>query len=95
MIGYEDVLSPAEQLLWCAYYALEPYGGELRYLAHIEAILLNAKHPSLPSECRFDVPIEDQNTDKQRENVKLMLTALAEEQLGMSIEDYVKAQKNG
>lgn len=95
MIGYEDVLSPAEQLLWSAYYALEPYTGELRYLAHIEAILLKAKQPSLPSECRLDVPLEDQDIDKQKENVKSILTALAEEQLGMSIEEYIKAHKNG
>jgi hypothetical protein len=93
LIGFENVLSPAEQLLWEAYYALEPYGGELKYLAYMLQVLSKSREPFFPSECKLDVPLEDIDLDKQRDSVKQAMTSLVEEQLGMSIAEYMRRNK--
>jgi hypothetical protein len=87
-------------MLWEAYYSLEPYGGELRYLAEIEAALLKIPKPILPPECALDQPLEDIDLDAQRKlNASaltgLAATALAEQGLDLDqmIIDAVKAGK--
>lgn len=95
MIGFENVLSPSEQLLWEAYYALEPYGGELKYLSYILQSSCNMRKPFLPSECQLDVRLEDVNLDKQRESVKAALTGMVEDILGMTVEEALRKQTNG
>lgn len=94
MFGIEfDLLVPAEQLLWNAYYSLEPFGGELQYLAQIEAGTKNLRKPVLPPECELNVPFEDLDQSKLERQAKEQMNELAKAALadwGMDFDALVK-----
>lgn len=73
------MLSPTEQILWQAFYSLEPYGNVIKSLAFIEAGI--RKEPDVkslfPPECRLDEPLLTADPEKQEEHMKNELTFLA------------------
>ena len=53
-----DRLCPEEQMLWEAYYALNPYDPTTKALINVTAAIRKVD-PIYPAECKLNQPIED------------------------------------
>lgn len=88
-----DVLIPAEQFLWKLYYSLEPFDGEIKYLAEIEAGIKRFMRPHYPPECDDDQPLINQNFDEMNKAVAEQFTELARKALkeeGFDLDQMLK-----
>lgn len=72
------MLSPAENVLWNAYFSLEPFGSVYEQLCYVEAAIRKTDSKSmLPPECSLNQPIEDMDEEKQDKMLVKMFTDFA------------------
>lgn len=84
MLHDDGILCPEEQMLWEAYYCIEPFTGELLYLAQIEAAIRRLSKPILPLEAMLNNPLEDklatpQAREHNAKSIARLLTQMADD----------------